>query len=111
MIPVRCLIGGFPDFILWIIKGNVQRVVFIDPKGTRNLNGKKDPKIMFYQRIKEIERQLQDSSITLDSFILSVTDKERINWALDWNSIDFITHHILFQKEEDYIQSIFQTPD
>jgi len=99
--------GFFPDFILWIIKGNAQRVVFIDPKGTRNLNGKKDPKIMFYQRIKEIERQLKDSSITLDSFILSVTDKERINWALDWEVEDFGERHFLFQSDRNYIKRIF----
>ncbi|WP_428075681.1 DEAD/DEAH box helicase family protein [Candidatus Avelusimicrobium luingense] len=99
--------GFFPDFILWIIKGNAQRVVFIDPKGTRNLNGKKDPKIMFYQRIKEIERQLKDSSITLDSFILSVTDKELINWALDWEVEDFGERHFLFQSDKNYIKRIF----
>ena len=98
----------YNDFILWITRGDSQRIIFIDPKGTRNLNGKKDPKIMFYQRIKEIEAQLNDSSITLDSFILSVTDKEKINWALDWGMEDFEEHHFLFQNDKDYIKKIFQ---
>ena len=62
---------------------------------------------MFYQRIKEIERQLKDSSITLDSFILSVTDKELINWALDWEVEDFGEQHFLFQSDKNYIKRIF----
>ena len=62
---------------------------------------------MFYQRIKEIEAQLNDSSITLDSFILSVTNKENINWALDWEIEDFGNRHFLFQSDKDYINKIF----
>ena len=63
---------------------------------------------MFYKRIKEIEAQLKDTSITLDSFILSVTPKEQINWALDWGTADFKEHHFLFQNEKDYIQYILE---
>ena len=44
--------GNFhPDFILWLIEGGQQQVIFVDPKGIRNL-GPNDPKIMFCETIK-----------------------------------------------------------
>ena len=47
--------GNFhPDFILWLLVGGRQHIVFVDPKGIRNL-GPTDPKIQFYETIKEIE--------------------------------------------------------
>ena len=47
--------GNFhPDFILWLLVAGRQHVVFVDPKGIRNL-GPTDPKIQFYETIKEIE--------------------------------------------------------
>src|SRR3546814_6001388 len=49
-----------------------QFIVFIDPKGIRNI-GFNDPKIQFFQTIKDIERRLGDPSVTLSSFIISNT--------------------------------------
>ena len=47
--------GNFhPDFILWLVAGGRQFIAFVDPKGIRNI-GLNDPKIQFYQTIKEIE--------------------------------------------------------
>ena len=46
-----------PDFILWLIVADRQFISFIDPKGIRNL-GFSDPKIQFFQTIKDIERRL-----------------------------------------------------
>jgi hypothetical protein len=52
------------DFILWLwlIVGHRQYIAFVDPKGIRNL-GFNDPKIRFFQTIKDIERRLGDPSI------------------------------------------------
>src|SRR6185312_2603050 len=53
--------GNFhPDFILWLLVGGQQHVIFVDPKGIRNI-GISDPKIQFHQTIKEIEERLGDS--------------------------------------------------
>ncbi len=54
---------------MWLLHDGRQHVVFVDPKGIRNL-GPNDPKVQFYQTIKEIEARLGDASIRLDSFIV-----------------------------------------
>ena len=61
-----------PDFILWLLAEGQQRVVFVDPKGIRNL-GPNDPKIQFFETIKEIEERLGDPDVSLQSFIVSNT--------------------------------------
>lgn len=69
------LAGNFyPDFLLWLVddKTGKQWLSFIDPKGIRNLNIS-DPKFGLYKEIKQIEKQLGDDMISLNSFILSVT--------------------------------------
>jgi hypothetical protein len=92
--------GNFhPDFILWLIVGGHQRIAFIDPKGIRNL-GFNDPKIQFFQTIKDIERRLADPSVTLSSFIISNTPSHvmRLLWAVEKPAMD--SRNILFQDED-----------
>jgi len=92
--------GNFhPDFILWLIVGDRQFIAFIDPKGIRNL-GFNDPKIQFYQTIKDIERRLGDPSVTLSSFIISNTPSHmmRLLWAVEKTAMD--SRNILFQEED-----------
>jgi hypothetical protein len=92
--------GNFhPDFILWLIVGDRQFITFIDPKGIRNF-GFNDPKIQFFQTIKDIERRLGDPSVTLDSFIISNTPSHvmRLLWAVDKPAMD--ARNILFQDED-----------
>jgi hypothetical protein len=65
--------GNFhPDFIVWLLQGSRQDVVFVDPKGIRNL-GPADPKIQFYGEVKKIEQRLGDTDVRLHSFIISNT--------------------------------------
>ena len=78
--------GNFhPDFILWVLAGATQHVIFVDPKGIRNI-GAADPKIQFYQTIKEIETKLgeRDSGrkgkIFLHSFVVSNTPLGAVRW-------------------------------
>jgi hypothetical protein len=104
--------GGFyPDFILWLVKGNQQKIVFIDPKGLRN-HKPSDPKVQFYKAIKDIEAGLRGNnkgaeSIQLDAFLISETHSAQLasQWTdeqgnpvtrelmEDWN--------ILFSDEDD----------
>ncbi len=104
--------GNFhPDFILWLVAGSRQRVAFVDPKGIRNL-GATDPKIQFYQTIKEIEQRLGDRQVVLDSFIISTTPAHvmRRLWAMDQTAME--AKHILFPEEEstDYVEALFRYP-
>jgi Type III restriction enzyme, res subunit len=92
--------GNFhPDFILWLVTSDKQHVLFVDPKGIRNL-GSTDPKIQFCETIKEIEQRLGDASVALESFIVSNTPSDAMQrqWAMDKPSM--IAKHILFQDED-----------
>lgn len=98
----------YPDFILWLKEGNHQHVVFIDPKGIRNLKKQlENEKITLFKELKsEIEPSLKDANITLDSFIVSNTKYHEVE---DWGTPkDFHDHHVLFQKDDDdYIHTLF----
>jgi len=98
----------YPDFILWLVIGEQQRIVFIDPKGIRNLDGLDDPKIKFYQTIKQLETRLNDPYVKLNSFIISNTPYSSVSW---WgrSKEEFESRNVLFQMEdkENYIKKMF----
>jgi hypothetical protein len=101
--------GNFhPDFILWLIAEGKQHVIFVDPKGIRNL-GSTDPKIQFHETIKEIERRLGDASTRLESFIVSNTASATMRMLWGMEKIDMQERHIVFQEEdrETYVRMIF----
>lgn len=91
----------YPDFILWLLVGDRQYVSFIDPKGLRNLEGPEDPKIRFHQTIKDLERQLGDPAVVLNSFIVSSTPSSEVTW---WNGHmtkdELEARNVFFQRED-----------
>ena len=99
----------YPDFILWLLAGDRQYVSFIDPKGLRNLEGPEDPKIRFQQTIKDLERQLGDPAVVLNSFIISGTPAQQVAW---WNGgmtkAELEARNVLFQREDraTYIEKL-----
>ena len=100
--------GNFhPDFILWLLDGSQQHVIFVDPKGIRNL-GAADPKIQFHETIKEIESRLGDSAVRLKSFIVSNTPSATMQmlWRMDKDSM--LKRNVLFQEEDkdSYISTL-----
>jgi len=101
----------YPDFILWLLVGDRQYVSFIDPKGLRNLEGQEDPKIQFHQTIKDLERQLGDPAVILNSFIISSTPLSQVKW---WNGgmakEDFEARNVLSQREDKatYIKKLLE---
>ena len=100
--------GNFhPDFILWLLAGGQQQVIFVDPKGIRNL-GSSDPKIQFYETIKEIEQRLGDPTVRLQSFIVSNTPSStmRRQWGMEKSEMQ--QRHVLFQEEDkdSYVRKI-----
>ena len=103
--------GNFhPDFIIWVLVEDQQHVIFVDPKGIRNL-GPSDPKIQFYETIKEVEQRLGDSTVALNSFIISSTPSHtmRMLWGMDKKMMN--ERHILFQEEDQdtYIQTMLES--
>ena len=108
--------GFYPDFVMWLIDGALQHVAFIDPKGILHLKGTGDPKIALAKTIKETQKSIADSRLTLDSFIISNTPLDSVDWWVrdnpaDEQSIaDFNAHHVYFQNEQqgDYVRLIAQ---
>ena len=103
--------GNFhPDFIVWLLVGGQQYVIFVDPKGIRNI-GPTDPKIQFYATIKEIEQRLGDPHVQLESFIISNTPAHTMKmlWGMDKPAMK--ARHILFQEEDKdtYVKTMLES--
>lgn len=91
----------YPDFILWLVTGDGQRIAFVDPKGIRNLEGMNDPKIRFHQTIKELEAKLGDPTVKLSSFIISNTPHQQVAWwGTGLSKEQFEAHNVLFQADD-----------
>jgi len=99
--------GFYPDFLLWLIVGKHQYVTFVDPKGIRNLHGFSDPKIQLYKTIREeIEPQLNDSDITLNSYIVANTELKEVKHWLDFTKETiYETKQKLFNEQHVYFQN------
>jgi hypothetical protein len=103
--------GNFhPDFILWLLVGGKQHVLFVDPKGIRNL-GPTDPKIQFHATIKEIEQRLADASVHLHSFIVSNTPSTTMQMLWGMDKAAMAARNILFQEEdkETYVRTMLES--
>lgn len=104
----------YPDFIIWITAGKKQHILFVDPKGIRNLGNFTDPKIQLYKDIKKIERTLSPSvkgAVTLDSFVVSVSHYEDIQSTFEQGTSTkegFKKHHVLFQEDDGYVGEMFE---
>ena len=94
----------YPDFILWLVSGERQKIVFIDPKGLALIspNDFSHPKIQLYNTLQErIARQLGNDAVSLDSYIISdksfaETRSKFGNPANPYSIEDFRRHHVLF---------------
>ena len=100
--------GNFhPDFILWVLFQGKQYVTFVEPHGLMH-EGSASDKILFYERIKDIEKRLNTSNVILNCFILSWTPYSNLkNWGKTQDELEDM--HVLFMKEdrEKYIYKLF----
>ena len=62
--------------------------------------GVDDPKIRFFETIKEIERRLGDPKVALDSFIVSRTPSHVMKKLWGIGKPDMAARHIAFQEED-----------
>ena len=70
----------YPDFIVWLIDGESQHVIFLDPKGLVRYGMKERKKVKLHTAIKEIEKRVRstDADLRLHAYVLSVTPPELI---------------------------------
>lgn len=100
--------GFFPDFIMWLIANGKQYITFIDPHGMGRETITSE-KVALHTRIKtEIENTLTDSSVVLNSFILSPTKyvemSDKSTSVVEWNA-----NNVLFMEDNEYISKMFNS--
>ena len=95
-----------PDFILWMLSGGKQYVTFIEPHGLLH-EGPASEKMLFYKRIKDIEKRLNEPAIILNSFILSWTRHPQLKWGTSRDEME--KQHVLFMTDDQdhYIEKLF----
>ncbi len=92
--------GNFhPDFIVWQVTVIHHDTATTELYTTRYV-GRKDPKISFYQTVKEIEKRLGHPGVVLDSYIVSNTSSYEMEKQWGISKSEMLQRHILFQHED-----------
>ena len=106
--------GFYPDFILWMLDDQKQRIVFIEPHGMVHeaINNYND-KILLYKRLRELseKQHFEEKSVHMDSYIISTTDfPTLIGKHPDMTKQDFDNLHILCRNPLNpvYLSPIFE---
>jgi len=113
--------GFYPDFILWIKRGDSQRIVFVEPHGMVFAEAyEHDDKARLHESLPELAKAMSKrtgmSDVLLDSYIVSKTSFEDLRKRYGdgaWDRSRFAKAHILFperDEEYDYLASMFN-PD
>lgn len=95
----------YPDFLLWQVKGDEQKIAFVEPHGLQH-EGPGHKKIQFHIIIKEIQNRLAGENVILNSFIVTPTRYGKLNWG---KSMDELTDmNVLFMEDQkdSYIHEI-----
>ena len=73
----------YPDFMLWILDGKRERLVFVDPKGLQNFSTADSHKSDIWKYLHEISAasEFQKKKFQMDSFLVSVTPYDEIGPA------------------------------
>ncbi len=96
----------YPDFLLWLVEAQRQKLVFIDPKGLSHMANFNNPKIQLFNLLQHEIRPATrlPIAITLDSFIIAQSDyRKTAEMFKDTGPLpkpeDFTRHHILFPQD------------
>lgn len=109
--------GFYPDFILWVLDGQTQRIVFVEPHGMLHAKAYiHDDKARLHERLRELGPEIARRSgrpdVSLDAYIISATPFDELRLRYDdgtWDKAKFAEKHILFMersKDYDYISII-----
>jgi len=108
----------YPDFILWIMDGKRQHIVFVESHGMRHAAAyRHDEKARLHEELPKLAKAIGARSkrkdITLDSYIVSATPFDDLSKKYEdgtWERKKFADVHILFPErcqEYDYLKRIF----
>ena len=101
--------GYYPDFIVWLKDGDVQHVLFLDPKGLSRFGARERRKVALHREIRGLERRLHrdDPNLHLRACVLSVTPASGIDdgkrSARDWRK-----DGVYFLNELDCLEQAIQ---
>lgn len=98
----------YPDFVLWLVRDSKQFISFVDPKGLVHLRGIDDPKVRLYQRIRQLQHELGDTDVVLNSFLISNTPYIEIPWRGSLSKTEFNQQHIFFQDDPTHIEKLLR---
>lgn len=112
--------GFYPDFILWVVDGPGQRIVFVEPHGMMNAEAyMHDDKARLWEHLPDLANEIGQRTgrqdIVLDSYIISATPYDDLYRHYDdgsWTRDRFAEHHILFPERNekyDYVKTILTT--
>ena len=96
----------YPDFILWLVTGNKQIAVFVEPHGISH-EGPEHPKVQFHKVIKDIEDRLGDGNLQLESFIVTPTHYDAVR-AQGHSREHWEQQHVLFMDSNEYLVKLFE---
>lgn len=107
--------GFYPDFILWVLDGVRQRIIFVEPHGMVHAKAYlHDDKARLHERLpalaQAIGRRSGRHDIALDAFIISATRYADLYQHYDdgtWSRERFAEKHILFPERSrgyDYLR-------
>ena len=92
---------------MWLIKDDKQYISFIDPKGLNWSTGINDPKIQFHKTVKDIQKEMNDSNVVFNSFIISHTKFDQLSCRRNnMSKKEFEKHNVIFQSDNHYIKTI-----
>jgi len=112
--------GFYPDFILWIVHGKNQHIVFIEPHGMVHAKAyQHDEKARLHEALPELAKEIgararMNTQVTLDSYIISATKYDDLRKKYDdgtWDIAKFADRHILFLERDstyDYMERMFK---
>ena len=111
--------GFYPDFLLWVIEGAKQRLVFIEPHGMQmeqhpdNPSSKANLHLKLATQLPDARKKSKNPSLMLDAYIVSATDFDllRKKHGPEWDKAKYAAAHILFFGEGDnlgYLETIIR---
>ncbi len=105
------LSGFYPDFIMWVKTEDRQCIVFLDPHGLEHEKSLDNEKIQLSRDIKQLEANLGDKNVTLDSFVLAKGSYESLikGRTKPEPKEEFKAHHVLFLEDKnDWPKELFE---